>query len=52
MLQNQGEDSCEPYRWAQAEYSQFERFVDIGRVVMGFSFVFFRQTCCKSSTLF
>lgn len=38
MLQNQGEDSCEPYRWAQAEYSQFERFVDIGRVVMGFSF--------------
>ncbi|MCM1983243.1 ABC1 kinase family protein [Lyngbya confervoides] len=36
MLKNQGEDSVESYRWAKAQYTEFERFVDIGRVVVQF----------------
>jgi len=38
MLQSQGKEVTESYRWAQAEYNQLDRFLDIGRVVIGFSF--------------
>ena len=37
MLHGEGVELTESYRWTQSEYSQFERFADIGRVVLGFS---------------
>ena len=37
MLHGQGVELTESYRWTQSEYNQLERFLDIGRVVIGFS---------------